>query len=181
MFYTDTEGGLVSRVSPLCNSMHYMLSLPSVSVQHLKRRFLFPSLLLCSVAPRLVTTQAETDQVQPQTRLCVCLCVRVLKLSISISPAKHPFLKKGTFHMGVSLHIGRRGVSVAQTGILHELYTLYNTVCVTKMFLSCVKKAYIWKIYSDKAHILRHMRKKKCSHRTYSVSLVMSPLQDQPE
>lgn len=72
-FYTDTEGGLMSRVSPLCNSMHYMLSLPSVSVQHLKRRFLFPGLPLCSVALRLVTTQAETDLLQPQTRLCVCV------------------------------------------------------------------------------------------------------------
>lgn len=147
MFYTDTEGGLVSRVSPLCNSMHYMLSLPSVSVQHLKRRFLFPSLLLCSVAPRLVTTQAETDQVQPQTRLCVCLCVRVLKLSISISPAKHPFLKKGTFHMGVSLHIGRRGVSVAQTGILHELYTLYNTKCNQNVFILCKKGIHLENIF----------------------------------
>lgn len=50
-FYTNTKGGLVSRVSPSCNSIHYMPSLPSVPVQHLKRRFSFPSLLLCSVAP----------------------------------------------------------------------------------------------------------------------------------
>lgn len=49
-FHTDIEGvgggrgverveAAVSRVSPLCNSMHYMLSLPSVCVQHLMRSF----------------------------------------------------------------------------------------------------------------------------------------------
>lgn len=64
-----------SKVLPLCNSVPYTLALPSVSIQHLKRRFLFPGVPLCSVAPRWVTTQPEKDPPQPHTYICVYLCV----------------------------------------------------------------------------------------------------------
>lgn len=95
-FYTDTEsGGGTSKVSPLCNSMHYMLSLPSNTSRGDSH---FPGLLLCSLAPRLVTTQAETDPVNSRLQ---CM----FKLHISVSTAKHSSLETGIFHMGVSLQI----------------------------------------------------------------------------
>lgn len=61
VFRQTRMGGLVSTVSPLCNSMHYMPSLPSVCVRYLKRRFRFPRSPFVLVAPSLMTTQAETD------------------------------------------------------------------------------------------------------------------------
>lgn len=105
---------LTSRVSLLCNSMHYTLSLnPPAAPHQLPEAPVwgdppFQSPLLCSAALRLATMATCTGETPAREASSVHVCL--LKASISISLAEHPFRKAGTFHMGVSLHVrGKAG------------------------------------------------------------------------
>lgn len=83
-FYGDTVGGgHVSRVSPLCNSMHYMLSLPSVCVEHLKRRFSFPKPPFVLSGPQVsdnIRRNRPATTADPAVCACLCACVKIIHI-----------------------------------------------------------------------------------------------------
>lgn len=151
----------MSGVSPLCNSMHYMLSLPSVCVQHLKRRFLFPKSPFVFCGPQV---SGNTSRNRPATTVSPTACMCVLQLSISIFRAKHPFLKTDIFHMGVSLQLRTRG-------LLSHKVKFYMTFSV----FTIQSKSH----FEGQSHNLmcNEIKKNPQYDKTYSVFFVISPVQ----
>lgn len=97
-FQTDREGG------SCLGFLHYVIQCNTcchcpLSVSNTPRGDFHFSLSFCAPWPlRLVTTQAETDPLQPHTP-CVCLCV-CWNYPYHFTLQNTPFLKLGTFTWG---------------------------------------------------------------------------------